>query len=86
MSSLKALLLEAPDDQLDKSMLPLIEMWDDEPKAIQILQVLDRCIYSALASGFVVSTLQIMLEAAMKAEQLTLEQLVPLATWRQDGH
>lgn len=82
LAGLKQLMLEAPDGQLDKSMLPLIENWDDEPKAIQILEVLDKCIHYGLASGFVVSSLQIMLEFAMKDQDVTLEQLEPLAVWR----
>jgi hypothetical protein len=86
LSDLKVLLLQAPNEHLDHSMFPLIEKWDDEPKAIQILEVLDKCIYYALASGFTVSTLQIMLVSAVTNEGTSLEQLLPLATWRQDGH
>lgn len=82
LSDLKALLLEAPDDQLDHSMFPLIEAWDAEPKAIQILEVLDKCIYYALASGFAVKALQVMLDYAMTNEGTTLDQLEPLAVWR----
>jgi hypothetical protein len=82
LSDLKALLLEAPNDHLDHSMFPLIEKWDDEPKAIQILEVLDKCIYYALASGFAVQALQVMLVTATTNENTTLEQLEQLATWR----
>ena len=82
MRDLKQMLLAAPDGQLDSSMFPLIEKWDDQPKAIQILEVLDKCIYYALASGFVIGALEVMLDAAMKSENVTLEQLVPLAVWR----
>lgn len=82
LAGLKQLMLEAPEGQLDPSMLPLIEKWDSEPKAIQILEVLDKCIYYGASSDFVVSVLQIMLEYAMAAEGITLEQLVPLAVWR----
>ena len=51
MKALKEALLKAPDSQLDACMFPLIEKWDDNPTALQILEVLDECIYSALASG-----------------------------------
>ena len=54
MKALKEALLKAPDSQLDACMFPLIEKWDDNPTALQILEVLDECIYSALASGFVI--------------------------------
>jgi hypothetical protein len=82
LSDLKTLMLQAPNEQLDHSMFPLIEKWDDVPKAIQILEVLDNCIYYALASDFAVKALQIMLDYAMENEKTTLEQLEPLAVWR----
>lgn len=79
---LKQLLLQAPEGQLDKSMLPLIEKWDSPPQPIQVLEVVDHCIYSALASGFTVSALQIILDMALQHAGQTLEQIEPLATWR----
>ena len=86
LSELKQLMLKAPTEQLDHSLFPLIEKWDNEPKAIQILEVLDHCIHASLASEFTIAALQIMLGTAIENENTTLEQLVPLATWRQDGH
>ncbi len=80
--TVKALFLQAPPGQLDPSMLPLIEKWDDEPTAIQILEVLDHCIHASLASGFAVSTMQALLAGAQKRENVTMADLVPLATWR----
>ena len=82
MNELKQMLLTAPDGQLDASMFPLIEKWNDEPTALQILEVLDHCVYSALASGFVMVLLESMLDIAMKQENTTHEQLVENATWR----
>lgn len=79
---LKKLLLEAPDGQLDKSMVPLIEKWDDEPTSLQILEVLDKCIYASLASGFMVKLLQGLYDTALKQENKKHEDNVPLATWR----
>jgi hypothetical protein len=79
---MKELLLKAPDSQLDSSMLPLIKAWDEPPKAIQILEVVDKCIHGSLASSFVMVVLQGMYDQALKNEGLTHEQLVPLATWR----
>jgi hypothetical protein len=83
-SELKQLLLAAPDTQLDAQMLPLIEKWDEpNPTSLQILEVLDQCIFASLASGFVVSLLQTLYDAALKNEGRTHEQNEPLATWRQ---
>lgn len=80
--TMKAMFLIAPNNQLDSSMKPLVEKWDDEPNAIQILEVLDQCIYAGLASGFTVTAMQMMLNRAMQRENITLDDLVPLATWR----
>jgi hypothetical protein len=82
MVGLRTLLLMAPDGQLDKSMLPLIEKWDDEPSPLQVLEVLDKCIYYGAASGLVIHVLEELLRITMKEHDVTLEQLVPLATWR----
>lgn len=78
------LLLNAPDSQLDASMFPLIRKWSNPPRAIEILEVVDWCIHSSLASGFVLKILQIQLETTMKQEGVTHEELVKLATWRNE--
>lgn len=78
----KEMLLSAPDGQIAHSLFPLIEQWDDEPTSLQILEVIDKSIYSALASSFVLKVLNIFLEQALERESKTLEDLVPLATWR----
>lgn len=79
---LRILLLEAPDTQLDASMKPLIEKWDKPAKARQILEVLDRCIFSALASGLIVTSLQLLYDEACKAEGITHEEVIEDAPWR----
>lgn len=76
------MLLSAPDSQLDQSMRELIMVWDDEPTSLQILEVLDKVIYSSLGSDFVVTMLQIFLETTMAKENTTLEKIVPGAHWR----
>lgn len=80
--SMKELLLQAPDGHLDSSMFPYIEQWAEEPTALQILEVLDKCIYAALASGFIIQVLQTMLDSAIAAEKTTLDELVKHASWR----
>lgn len=85
MSDLKTALLTAPDSQLDARMKPLLEKWSDPPTAIQVLEVLDHCIHGALGSSLVVKLLQILYDDALKAEGKTHEEVVPLATWRNDG-
>jgi hypothetical protein len=75
-------LLDAPDSQLDAAMKPLIEKWADPATPTQILEVLDHCIHGSLASGFVVSLLQIMYDMSCKYHNTTHEEVVKTATWR----
>ena len=84
MANIKALLLEASDSQMDASMFPLIEKWDDEPTSLQILEVLDHCIHGSLASGFIVHLLQTLYDRALTREGKRHDQNVPLATWRKE--
>lgn len=80
--SLKDFLLIAPSDQLDPCLFPLIKKWDDEPKAVQILEVLDHVIFAALGSGFVVKLLETLYGTALKAEDIAHEDVEKLAIWR----
>lgn len=82
MQDFKALLLQAPEGQLDASMKPLIEKWDKTPKAVQVLEVLDQCIHASLASGFTIRLLQLLYDTALTNEGLKHEDVIPLATWR----
>lgn len=77
-------LLAAPDSQLDAAMKPLIQKWATPATPIQILEVLDSCIHGSLASGFVVTLLQVMYDIACKRENTNHEEVVKLATWRKD--
>lgn len=76
------LLCEAPESQLDASMVTLMRSWEGTPTSLQILEVLDQCTYGALASDFVLSVLDAMLNLRLEEEGKTMEEIVPLATWR----
>lgn len=80
----KKLLLESPDSQLDAQMFPYIEKWSETPTSLEILEVLDYCVRYALASGFMLNILNILLDGAMQLEGTTLEEVVKHATWRKD--
>lgn len=82
--SMKAILLKAPPTQLDPSVFPLIATWDAEPKAVQILEVLDHVIFASLGSGFVVNLLQTLYETALLGENTTHEEVEKLAHWRKE--
>jgi hypothetical protein len=75
-------LLKAPDHQLDEQMKLLIEKWQEPPTALQVLEVLDCCIYGSLASGFIVSVLQALYDIRCKKEGTTHEEVQKLAVWR----
>ena len=81
--STKAMWLEAPDGQLDTRLRDdVVNRWDDEPTAIQLLELLDKVKYTGGGSGFTVQSLKIMYDFTLKQEGKTHEDLVPLATWR----
>lgn len=82
-AQLKKILLEAPDSMLDASVFPLIEKWDDTPTSLQVLEVLDYCVYSSLASEFVVRLLEGLLYTRLDAECRTLHEIEPEAYWRE---
>lgn len=82
MNKLIAALLEAPDSHLDSSMKPYIEKWHNPPRALEVLEVLDYCTFSALASTFMMQVLNILLEEAFKNENTTLTEITPHAVWR----
>lgn len=85
MSVIINMLLIAPKSQLDKSMVNLIKKWDSPPKALQILEVLDKSIRGNLASRFVVTTLECELDMALLMESVTKEDVVKQATWRKEA-
>ena len=83
---LKNLLLQASDDQLDASMFPLIEKWDDKgPTPIQVLEVLDKCARYSLASGFTMQTLGVVYELTLADYNTTHDEVVKQATWRTEA-
>jgi hypothetical protein len=82
MHELTQICLTAPEHWLDATMRPLVQKWDDPPKAIQILEVLDHCIHGALAAGVVVTLLQVGYQEALDREGTIHEAVLPLATWR----
>jgi hypothetical protein len=84
MNLLVRTLMEAPEHELDASMKELISKWDEEPKAIQLLEVLDKCARYSLASGFTMQVLNTMLGRALEAEGIKYEELITQAHWRKE--
>lgn len=69
------LLREAPASQLDASVRPMIEQWASPPQALQVLEVLDRCVSASLASGFMVRFLDIIYNDALRREGTTHDEV-----------
>jgi hypothetical protein len=81
-TSIKAILLAAPDSQIDPAVLDIIRKWDDPETAANVLEALDCAAYCGGASGFAMGVLDILLQAAIKKENTTYEEVVKAATWR----
>lgn len=84
MPTTRELVLTAPPSQLDPHLKSIAEDWADEPAAIELLELLDKCTYLGAASGFFVQALSTFLDAQLQAEGKTLDDLLPLATWRSE--
>ena len=83
-TTLRSLLLSAPDSIMDASLHNIIsEEWDDEPTALQILKAADFGACYALTSDAMMMVLHHALETALKRENTTFETLVEQAVWRE---
>jgi hypothetical protein len=83
----KALILTAPSTQLDHSLFPLIEKWDDpEPTALQVLEVLDQITHFSLASTFTLALIEHVFVYCIEREKTTRAELYEQADllWRKD--
>lgn len=76
------LLLQAPDSQLDESMKVYIREWTSPPTPLEVLEVLDHCIYGALASDMLVGILQEGYKQLCDDAGTTHDEIVKGATWR----
>ena len=79
---MKKLFLIAPETQISDYAKATIEEWDEEPTALQLLKTLDYCIFTAEASGFVIKTIEVLMDKAIEREATTYEDIVKLAVWR----
>lgn len=72
----------APDSVLDASMQPLISSWSNPPKAIEVLEVLDKCVHSALACTTAIMALEVLFNEALEREGVSEAQIFSQAPWR----
>ncbi len=79
---MKAILLQAPEGQLDPALKPLIAEWSEPETALQVLRVLDMAVLGGAASGFAMQVLNLLLEKAIAREGTTYQAVTSLASWR----
>lgn len=79
--SLKDMMLLAPEGNIDPFLMDKIKLWDDEPTALQILEVLDNAVYAASASDMVIHILQMMFEIRTEEERIAAFQYAD-ENWR----
>ena len=72
----------APEGQLDKQAIEMIQKWDDPATAMQILETLDMCVRYSWASTFAVTVLETYLTVVIENEGTTYQAVVAQATWR----
>lgn len=79
---MKAILLQAPDSQLDPAVLAVIRKWSEPETAANVLEALDCAVYGGEASDFALNILETLLQLAIKKQNTTYEEVVKSATWR----
>lgn len=82
LKEFKYLFSNAPNDQIDETLKDRIKEWDEIPKAIQVLQMLDYAVMYSLASEFGISVLEMALKVSLENEGLTIHDLLNQAWWR----
>lgn len=82
-TALIPLLKTAPDSQLDNGLKPLLAAWANPPTALQVLELLDQCVYCGGASGTVMTLLEAMFDDRIKAEGVTYDSVAEHAVWRE---
>lgn len=72
----------APDGQIATQLIPEIKELATKPTALECLHIIDKMIYSSLASGFTLYIFQeVILQELMKIEGITYDKLVDKAYW-----
>ena len=79
--------LEAPEGHMDASMKPKFKALAEnhDRKAVDLLRLLDECVYGSLCSDFSVYVLDATWQAMLKKEGKTKAQGLAEATWRNEG-
>ena len=79
--------LDAPEGHMDASMKPKFKALAEnlDRKAVDLLRIIDECVYGSLCSDFSVYVLNTTWKAMLEKEGKTQEQGFAEATWRNEG-
>jgi hypothetical protein len=83
-SELITFLKIAPPSHLDSIAVDKIKTWDESLTSIQVLEVLDMCVYGALASPIAMATIKQLYDDLLISENKTHDDNVPHAHWRKN--
>lgn len=75
-------LLQLSDNALGDEVKIIIRNWNYNPSALQILEVLDKCVYGSLCNSFCINVFEILLDNKIKEENTTYDEVVKKAFWR----
>lgn len=78
------ILMQCPADSrmMEPSLLEDIKKWSDPPRAIEVLETLDKIVYGSLCAPMIQMLYEKLLDEQIEAEGTTMEDLIKLATWR----
>jgi len=78
------LLLQCPADSrlMEPSLSEDIKKWSDPPRAVEVLETLDKIVYCGLCAPMIQILYEKLLNEQIESEGTTMEELEKLATWR----
>lgn len=82
MQHLKQILLNAPESAFEPALKELVESWDEEPTALELLRLLDEAAYIGGANEAVMQILDRCLHDRLGIEGITMDDLIGEAAWR----
>lgn len=82
VASVVAFLKAAPHGEIDTIAVDKIKTWCDDVSSLQVLEVLDMCIYGALASPIALTAIDHLYDYLLEIENKTHDDNLPYAHWR----
>ena len=80
--ALVAFLKAAPHGEIDTFAVDKMKTWGELPSSLEVLEILDMCIYGALASPIAITAIKQLYSYLLESENKTHDDNVPYAHWR----